>query len=220
MASYPYNPLPEDGQSIRLLRLMPGSHIASGVVCEIFHTKIGVPPVEATSYEALSYTWGDASHTVDIDLSGNTFPATVNLEAALRCLRGRTEPRVFWVDAVCINQQDPREQGSQVRMMWAIYKAASRVVVWLGPEVGDSATAMDSISRHDAQKKEEARATFRERPAGEKDPDWCGCHAGDFAISPSRIGVRNLLNSTWFTRVWVSALISSLGMVLETVTII
>jgi hypothetical protein len=39
----------------------------------------------------------------------------------------------FWVDAVCINQEDINERGQQVRLMRDIYKQASRVVVWFGP---------------------------------------------------------------------------------------
>jgi hypothetical protein len=195
MARYCYQPLENDNQGIRLLRLMPGPHIAARIECELFHAKIeDCPP-----YEALSYTWGDASQTTDIDLSGCPFPATVNLDVALRYLRSRSEPRVLWVDAVCINQADLEEQAAQVRMMWEIYKNASRVVVWLGPEVGDSAVAMENIGTRDCQTKAVARRTFRDRPAGE-----CGCHAGNFDNHASRIGIQNLLNSRWFTRVWVS----------------
>jgi Heterokaryon incompatibility protein (HET) len=191
MARYCYQPLENDNQGIRLLRLMPGPHIAARIECELFHAKIeDCPP-----YEALSYTWGDASQTTDIDLSGCLFPATVNLDVALRYLRSRSEPRVLWVDAVCINQADLEEMAAQVRMMWEVYKNASRVVVWLGPEVGDSAVAMENIGRRDCQAKAVAR---RVRPDGK-----CSCHAGNFNFA-SRIGVQNLLNSRWFTRVWVS----------------
>jgi hypothetical protein len=201
MASYQYKALLQDGRSIRLLRLMPSSHIATKIECEIFDAQIGAATL--TPYEALSYTWGDASQTVDIGLSRCVFAATTNLEAALRALRKTDEPRVFWIDAICINQADLQEQAAQVRMMWDIYKAASCVVVWLGPEVGDSAIAMENIARNDSQTKLAAREIMRQRPANNPDPAWCGCHAGDFETHPSRVGVQNLLNSRWFTRVWV-----------------
>ncbi len=194
MACYHYKPLENDYQCIRLLRLMPGPHLAAGIECELFHTKIkNCPP-----YEALSYTWGDASQTTIIGLSGCPFPATVNLDVALRYLRSTSEPRVLWVDAVCINQGDLEEQAAQVKMMWEIYKNASRVVVWLGPEMGDSAVAMESIGSRESQTKYVARQKW-DRPNGK-----CSCHAGDFDNYESRIGVQNLLNSRWFTRVWVS----------------
>ncbi|KAH7087094.1 ankyrin repeat-containing domain protein [Paraphoma chrysanthemicola] len=201
MTSYHYTPLANDGHSIRLLRLLPAPNEAIKVKCKIFHSQIN--NASQPRYEALSYTWGDASKTVDIGLSTSEFPATVNLEAALRALRQKDKVRVLWVDAICINQGDVHEQGAQVRMMWDIYKAADRVVVWLGPEEGDSAVAMDNIARRDCSKKIAVRNTMRERPPSERSSTWCGCHAGDFATHPSRTGVQQLLNSRWLTRVWV-----------------
>jgi len=91
MTPYSYQPLAKDGQSIRLLRLILAPHIAARVACEIFHAKIRDPLAEAASYEALFYTWGDTSQTVDIELAGNIVPATVNLDTVLRCLRQRNE---------------------------------------------------------------------------------------------------------------------------------
>jgi hypothetical protein len=39
----------------------------------------------------------------------------------------------FWVDAVCINQQDPDERSEQVSTMMAkIYQSAESVITWLG----------------------------------------------------------------------------------------
>lgn len=39
-----------------------------------------------------------------------------------------------WADAICINQSDIEEKGSQVSMMDRIYSESSYVVAWLGPE--------------------------------------------------------------------------------------
>lgn len=122
-----YNPLPSDGSSIRLLRLLPSSRKRSEIECKLFEANIA--DTKNVPFEALSYTWGDATRTVEVNLDSTAFEATVNLEAALRALRKPDQPRVFWVDAVCINQKDVREQSEQVRMMWNIYKAAERVVV-------------------------------------------------------------------------------------------
>jgi len=40
----------------------------------------------------------------------------------------------LWVDAICINQSDENERSSQVNLMSTIYRAARRVLVWLGKE--------------------------------------------------------------------------------------
>jgi Heterokaryon incompatibility protein (HET) len=41
---------------------------------------------------------------------------------------------LVWIDALCINQDDPHEQASQVKLMRSIYKQATTVRIWLGPE--------------------------------------------------------------------------------------
>ncbi|KAK8026440.1 hypothetical protein PG991_003496 [Apiospora marii] len=39
-----------------------------------------------------------------------------------------------WIDALCINQDDPKERAQQVKMMGQIYRRASTVKIWLGNE--------------------------------------------------------------------------------------
>jgi Heterokaryon incompatibility protein (HET) len=140
---------------------------------------------------------------VDIGLNGCVFPATINLETGLRALRMTDRARALWVDAICINQVDVKEKGEQVRVMWDIYRAADCVLVWLGPEEGDSAIAMANMARRDTQTKLAARKMKMERPEDYKGLGWCGCHAGDFDTHPQRIGMQNILGRGWFKRVWV-----------------
>ena len=56
-----------------------------------------------------------------------------NLHTALKYLRQPDVPRVMWIDALCINQNDLDERGRQVKRMAEIFTLAERVVVWLGP---------------------------------------------------------------------------------------
>ena len=57
-------------------------------------------------------------------VNSRVFYETINLAQALRSLPNYDAPRVLWVDAVRINQQDPKEQNVQVAMMWDIYPSA------------------------------------------------------------------------------------------------
>jgi hypothetical protein len=57
---------------------------------------------------------------------------TKNLHDALLRLRLPTQPRLVWTDAICINQEDIEERGSQVKLMGDIYRFADSVVIWLG----------------------------------------------------------------------------------------
>lgn len=102
---------------------------------------------KTTSYEALSYEWGDPSGPRhNIILNGQPFEVRENIFQALFHLRsiGVTEP--LWVDAICINQEDLQERGNQVRMMDSIYKLASRVRVWVGCATKGSSEAFQLIS--------------------------------------------------------------------------
>ncbi|EHK97015.1 putative Heterokaryon incompatibility protein 6, OR allele [Glarea lozoyensis 74030] len=46
--------------------------------------------------------------------------------------------KYFWIDAICINQDDIPERNSQVQRMGDLYTNASFVMVWLGPDVDES----------------------------------------------------------------------------------
>ncbi|KAM0808852.1 putative Heterokaryon incompatibility domain-containing protein [Seiridium cardinale] len=97
--------------------------------------------------EALSYVWGPpydpkTSSVISTPAnSGGRVFVTQNLEMALRSLRSKTERRVLWVDAVCINQDDVSGKGRQVSLMGKIYGLAKTATVWLGPEENDSDAA-------------------------------------------------------------------------------
>jgi len=192
-----YTPLPPDGASIRLLRLQPSSDNDAQIQCKLLSASI--EEAQKIPYEALSYTWGDATQTSDIEINGANFPATVNLEGALRALRKPDEPRTLWVDAVCINQSDLQEQGSQVKMMWDIYKNAERVLVWLGPEEGDSAIAMEDMTRQTTQERISQLVEKRITPSHYNGK--CDCSMWD--VEPPPVGIHDVLGRQWFTRVWV-----------------
>ncbi|KAK4204702.1 heterokaryon incompatibility protein-domain-containing protein [Triangularia verruculosa] len=132
---YQYTPLPDSTTNIRLLHLLPGSR-QQGIEC----TLQAVPLASVTDqYEALSYVWGDdASLTTPIQVNGGTAQIGKNLQKALLNLRLTDGPRVLWVDAICINQQDLDEKPGQINMMGQIYRNASRCVVWFGDATGKS----------------------------------------------------------------------------------
>jgi len=139
---YQYLPLNEFAQEIRLLILLPGSFSSE---IQILLHKTTLTNDDPPNYEALSYAWGsgDNQARVKIGASGkDRLPVTQNLEIALRHLRYEDEPRMLWIDAICVNQQDLNERSRQVQRMKDIYTKAKRVVVWLGPADDQVSLAM------------------------------------------------------------------------------
>lgn len=89
---------------------------------------------------------------VSISLNGRNIPVRENLYHAMSAVRNRMNHRgvastLIWVDALCINQEDPVERSHQVNLMSDIYSQAQLVVVWLGPEAENSGLAMRYIDK-------------------------------------------------------------------------
>ncbi|KAM3073427.1 hypothetical protein ACMFMG_004677 [Clarireedia jacksonii] len=112
-------------------------------------------------YVALSYVWGDSNpkNFREIYVGGSPVPVTRNLEAALQELRKHYRIKQgfrIWADAICINQNDLDERGSQVAMMRQIYDTAWHVVIWLGPKANNSDLAMVALRYFSLRSKEYA----------------------------------------------------------------
>jgi hypothetical protein len=89
-----YQPLSSSRKEIRTLTLFAGK-LHDPIQCAL--SIVSLP--EQPHYEALSYTWGDASVTQPIEVGGVQFDATANLERALRHLREENDDLILWVDA-------------------------------------------------------------------------------------------------------------------------
>ena len=97
--------------------------------CRIFNILLN--DANRPSYEALSYVWGDASVTQPILLHGKPFEVTRALWIAVQYLRLENWPRIIWVDAICINQEDIAEREQHVCRMAEVYKNALRGLLWM-----------------------------------------------------------------------------------------
>jgi hypothetical protein len=106
------------------------------------------------NYEALSYTWG-AQDSVPLrcyymtKLVPSWISVTKNCIEALRQLRDPVQPRILWVDAICINQDDDEEKNYQVKFMDWIYQGATRVVVVLSDTSGPNGSTSSVFNVED-----------------------------------------------------------------------
>ncbi|KAL8961007.1 MAG: hypothetical protein Q9183_005371, partial [Haloplaca sp. 2 TL-2023] len=148
MRHYQYSPLDPQSRTTRLVTVHPGSFN------EDLHLSLRIVNVDETNYEALSYTWGSTDspgvvyvghHPSSSSEPSDYLEVTHNLELALRYLRSEETPRDIWIDAICIDQENPEERGEQVLKMGVIYQNAFRVLIWLGEAGDDGALALTSL---------------------------------------------------------------------------
>lgn len=168
------DPLPEG--SIRLLRILPNTDEHSPIQCQLFGCTL-LDSGSTHPYEALSYVWGSEDKPRSISVDNYDLPVGANLHAALSHLRDRCVERVMWIDAICINQGDPKEKARQVQFMAKIYAKANRVTVWLGEAAAGSGQALEGIRQ----------AADKQSPGP---PD-------------NATATLALLQRPWFERIWV-----------------
>ena len=162
---------------------------------------------EDVSYECLSYVWGP-SHTGSliwldtymIEISDNN-----NLDLALRCLQRKIEVRIFWVDFVCINQDDLDERKQQVQIMYQIFSKAEKVIAYLGAEADGSEGLPDLLRRindahfADAEARHESNNLFIP-PWAEEDRIRLGLPPSEDAVW---LSLEKFISRPWFVRVWI-----------------
>jgi hypothetical protein len=184
MSQYHYSSLSLEPDNIRLLRLMPHENESTErteIQCELFEYPLQDPGKGTHLYEALSYAWGGSDKPRSISINNQNLAVTDNLHAALLRLRDSSLERILWVDAICINQENLKEQGQQVQLMAKIYSKATRVLVWLGETADNSDIALERI-----------------RIAAENESLYS---LNDETIQQAILA---LLQRPWFRRIWVS----------------
>ncbi|KXJ88510.1 heterokaryon incompatibility protein-domain-containing protein [Microdochium bolleyi] len=110
-----------------------------------------------TTYECLSYAWGSEEDPLNVHVNsppasgtGHIIRVTQNLEQALRHLRSTSLDRVFFIDALCIDQSNIPERGEQVALMGEIYQRATRLGV-NGVSFGRLRLAIEGLGFKDAR---------------------------------------------------------------------
>ena len=187
MSPYQYSLLPLKDDNIRLLCLLPSENESAILQCKLLDYSLR-SDTRIHLYEALSYVWGNQDVTLPIQVDGLEFPITINLHAALSCLRDHSFPRIIWVDAICIDQDNLQERAYQVQLMAKLYSKAQRVIVWLGEETEDTEGALEDLRRA-------ANQGF----------------AGSLEKEAMQQATLNLLHRPWFQRIWVSKHLSKIS---------
>jgi hypothetical protein len=195
-----YRPLNLERKEIRLLALEPGRGDEI-LRCEFQYAFLDTFPIPL--YETISYVCGDQSLRATVTLQGSEARIPATSEVAIRRMRLPDRQRILWIDAVCINECDVKERGHQVGLMYAIYTHTLTNLVWLGPDDGSTAVAIDSMEvilhemvNETPDSEELDRLLLRATP---KDKSSCGKLSIDIEAS----ALLAFYSNPWFSRLWV-----------------
>ncbi|KAL8949690.1 MAG: hypothetical protein Q9222_004219 [Ikaeria aurantiellina] len=205
---YKYDLLPNT-RSIRLA-IRKTDIDSDNWACTFEVADIDKPP----EYVALSYCWGDAEDRVLVRCDDGTVMVPQQAFEMLDAVcRG---PVSFWIDSLCINQQDVIEKNQQVAMMADIFSKASLVIVWLGPDPYHDADPMFSTIADLVEKIARLHAVggkIKYLQHGSADLHWALAN-GEHVVSalPSSVvspggseaeRLSRFFNLPWFSRSWV-----------------
>ncbi|KAI0483800.1 heterokaryon incompatibility protein-domain-containing protein [Xylaria cf. heliscus] len=201
MEAYTYSPLDLDEPTFRLIRLFSG---IGRLQCELVHALLA--PSHIMDYEAVSYTWGNATDKTYIEIHNETIKRLriwSNLYDLLLDLRDSVQDRMLWIDAICINQdaKDETERNHQVQQMAEIYRQARGVIVWLGSSTNETNLAMESLiglqtlCKNMKLKPNEIHAsTTSKGPQSDRRRDH---------EDPQSLGIKQIFDRPWFCRIWI-----------------
>jgi len=130
-ASTRFSPLLHNGDSFRLLRVLPSLSHGFSIRCKLYTSSISR---ERDKYIAGSYVWGPPEPKKTILVDGEHFQVRENLFRFLKAFRSRYQSQAIWLDAICIDQDDIEERSHQVQEMKRIYSGAKCVYSWLGSD--------------------------------------------------------------------------------------
>jgi hypothetical protein len=175
--------------AIRLCRLLPHSDAASFIHISLSPYRLSDPTLKFT---ALSYTWGDPSDKVKISVGGRETFLHVPRSAseALTALRLHGKEKLFWIDAICIDQSNLQEKTSQVRIMGRIFARAFSTVIYLGPHTESSQIVFQELI--EAENAPKVKTYWKKMVRDRAPPNGAVVQ-----------GLDELIQRPWFQRVWV-----------------
>jgi hypothetical protein len=196
---YLYTSLGSNGKCVRLLVLHPRIP-CSDIRCSLFEVSLDNVP----SYEAISYTWGDASMRENIWVNGRRLSIPKSAYIVLSNRSSFWRPKIVWIDAICINQEDIGERNSQVGLMREVYSNAFVVSVCLqtpaAPEGTDPRVhEMSEAFLASDVLKELFSLNFKTYLSGLD----LFFQYGSRIRQPRWLAFLALVRNPWFTRIWV-----------------
>jgi hypothetical protein len=163
------------------------------------------PLKQSPKYYALSYAWGSYVRDCAIQCSGKP------LNISARLLRGLNElecipdfaHKWFWIDQICINQENLKERSHQVRLMGRIYQRAVQTIIWLGLDLEPYDEAAQLAQRLYDKRLELEDGTLRSIPSRTRIFDEQLKYLNlPLRGDASWEQLTEVCSSSWFSRLW------------------
>lgn len=133
---YRYKSLDPSKKEIRVLELQAGTG-DEPIRCSMKLISL----LDEPYYETISYCWSQHPSLVGIFVDERSLLVPYSSAAVLCRLRRSRDVKTLWIDAVCIDQSNPDERGTQVAMMGDIYSISKRTWIELGDADRETARA-------------------------------------------------------------------------------
>lgn len=201
--TYIYEALPDARTHLRLLEFETQGIGENGKI----NCRLTIWPVNRVpTYHAASYTWGSSTETEHIRLNRKQMLVRKNCADVLRRLGHFKTSRYYWIDALCINQDNVEEKNDQVAMMGKIFGEAEHVLACIGlEEEDDAAYAIDQISRVDEhiEYSMESRTNNKAHGSLFLEAEGALMSLGDMDLVRLVLASGALAKRSYFERVWV-----------------
>ncbi|KAM5356930.1 hypothetical protein ACJ41O_003576 [Fusarium nematophilum] len=193
----PYTPLNQLADCTGLVRIEPAKDDNDPIIGTLFEVAFR----DKHKFDALSYMWGEGPSQCHITLNNVAFSVGQNLADALRYLRAHAPEACYWIDAICINQNDVPERNRQVRIMHHIYFRAETVVVWLGKKYAEYEATLPGLHRL-GRFKPPIEQPKSEPPPDQPHADPPTAQVPDVGLEQRRMAA-DLYNDEYWKRLWI-----------------
>ncbi|KAL8904144.1 MAG: hypothetical protein Q9207_003468 [Kuettlingeria erythrocarpa] len=135
---------------------------------------------------------------------GRSLLVTISAAELLTYVIPRNPTDLYWIDQLCINQENSKEKAAQVLLMGQIYSCAKQVLAWLGRGTEYSEKAVDFVGmlfkEIENMRNEQVRPSLTTLLSSPNTPRTM---LSNLRVTSKWRALRDLLLNSWFERVWV-----------------
>ena len=197
--SYKHTPLPDPGAYIRLVEVLTWTRDEDEPV-ECLLTNWAID--DAPDYHAISYLCGPDTPVKPIQVGNQLMLVRDNCLEVLKQITCFKTGQYYWIDAICIHQNDDNEKSCQVSIMGDIFARAKHVLAYIGSHYDDSEFAMRMVAASEEYSSERGLTPGSEPRRERSDNDWLATLSST-DVRRFTQAMAALTRRPYFQRVWI-----------------